>query len=315
MKKITALILTFVLFFSVASCKKRDIDAEISTSAMTLEISETVSEQVTETKHKTITVTEIPKLETTEKRSASAASTTKKKKTTAVSELKTTVAEIVGTISTTIKKKKKTTTLRNYFPETSSAVSTTLSTTELTTVSTTETETQTTEVESETEEDEISVYIPVQRPETTTAAKKYCTISINCAKLMENEDKLKSGKKSFVPSNGEILKTVTVEFEDGETAFDVLCRVCQTHSCADNCQYCRSSGIQLEYEYTPGFNNYYIEGIHQIYEKDCGSKSGWMYRINGIFPNYGCSEYTLEDGDKIEFIYTCDLGEDIGAEI
>ena len=68
----------------------------------------------------------------------------------------------------------------------------------------------------------------------------------------------------------------------------------------------------MESSYTPGYDNYYIEGINQIYEKDCGTKSGWMYCVNGTFPNYGCSDYKLKNGDAVEWRYTCDLGSDIG---
>ena len=44
-----------------------------------------------------------------------------------------------------------------------------------------------------------------------------------------------------------------------------------------------------------------------------GPLSGWMYRVNGEFPNKGCSDYELKDGDVIEWVYTCDLGQDIGG--
>ena len=42
--------------------------------------------------------------------------------------------------------------------------------------------------------------------------------------------------------------------------------------------------------------------------------SGWMYKVNGWFPNYGCSRYQLKDGDVIEWVYTCDLGKDVGGD-
>ena len=73
------------------------------------------------------------------------------------------------------------------------------------------------------------------------------------------------------------------------------------------------AGIQLEYAWTPMYDSYYIEGINHLYEFDCGSGSGWMYKVNGWFPNYGCSSYHLEDGDSIVWIYTCQLGDDIGG--
>ena len=39
-----------------------------------------------------------------------------------------------------------------------------------------------------------------------------------------------------------------------------------------------------------------------------------MYRVDGEFPNYGCSKYELRDGQVIEWVYTCDLGHDVGCE-
>ena len=38
-----------------------------------------------------------------------------------------------------------------------------------------------------------------------------------------------------------------------------------------------------------------------------------MYKVNGWFPNYGCSRYSLKQGDVIEWVYTCDLGRDVGG--
>ena len=57
----------------------------------------------------------------------------------------------------------------------------------------------------------------------------------------------------------------------------------------------------------------YIEGINNLYEFDVGNTSGWMYKVNGWFPNYGCSRYQLQNGDVIEWVYTCDLGDDVGG--
>jgi uncharacterized membrane-anchored protein len=57
----------------------------------------------------------------------------------------------------------------------------------------------------------------------------------------------------------------------------------------------------------------YIQGINNIYEFDAGALSGWMYRVNGWFPNYGASRYVVQQGDVIEWVYTCDLGRDVGG--
>lgn len=178
----------------------------------------------------------------------------------------------------------------------------------------TESETATTEVR-ETKETQTTQTQPETTTEIqTTEAKNICTVSINCSQILNNSDKLKSEKASFVPTDGYILKEVTVEFSEGESVYDVFQRVCRESVCSDNCDYCKAGGIHYEASYSAGYDNYYIEGIHQLYEKDCGSKSGWMYRVNGVFPNYGCSSYVVENGDVIEFLYTCNLGEDIGNE-
>ena len=71
----------------------------------------------------------------------------------------------------------------------------------------------------------------------------------------------------------------------------------------------------MEFSFSPGFNSNYVEGINNLYEFDCGQNSGWMYCVNGWYPNYGCSRYVVQDGDVIEWNYTCDLGRDLGRDI
>ncbi len=143
-----------------------------------------------------------------------------------------------------------------------------------------------------------------KKQQTTKTDVKSCTIQIRCDTILKNMGNLTAGKEKYVPSNGIILATSTVEFTDGETVFDVLKRVCSY------------TGIQIEYSYTPMYGSYYIEGINHLYEFDCGSQSGWMYKVNGWFPNYGCSSYTLKDGDTIVWCYTCNgLGADVGGSV
>ena len=131
--------------------------------------------------------------------------------------------------------------------------------------------------------------------------KLTCTLSIRCDTILNNMNLLKEEKKAMVPSDGVILETTTVTFSEGESVFDVLKWVT------------REQRIQMEFEFTPMYNSAYIEGIHNLYEFDCGDLSGWMYKVNGWFPNYGCSRYQLKQGDVIEWVYTCDLGKDVGG--
>ena len=110
-----------------------------------------------------------------------------------------------------------------------------------------------------------------------------CTVTIECSTVLEHMDALNPGK-------------------EGDTVFDVLQRVC------------RAQGIHMESTWTPAYNSAYIEGIGNLYEFDCGELSGWMYSVNGVWPDYGCSGYTLHDGDTVVWSYTCDLGRDVGAQ-
>lgn len=108
--------------------------------------------------------------------------------------------------------------------------------------------------------------------------------------------------EAFTLDRGWIMEPRVVEVQAGETVFDVLYREC------------RASGIHMASRWTPLYDSAYIEGIDNLYEFDGGQLSGWMYEVNGWFPNYGASKYYLQDGDVIEWRYTCDLGRDIGGE-
>ena len=128
-----------------------------------------------------------------------------------------------------------------------------------------------------------------------------CTFSIECSTMLKNLSMLEREKLEMVPYDCVILAEITVVFYEGESVFDVLQRVC------------RENNIHMEASWTPMYNSAYIEGIHNLYEFDCGALSGWMYRVNGWYPNYGCSRYQLQDGDVVEWRFTCDLGNDIGG--
>ena len=130
---------------------------------------------------------------------------------------------------------------------------------------------------------------------------KTCTITIVCPTIFDNLNSLNAEKAPFVPKDGTILPSTKVTFTEGETVFDVLKRVCD------------AAQLQIEYSYTPLYESYYVEGINHLYEFDCGPESGWMFKVNEWFPNYGCSAYTLKDGDDIVWCYTCTgLGADVG---
>ncbi|MGN0242952.1 MAG: DUF4430 domain-containing protein [Lachnospiraceae bacterium] len=121
-----------------------------------------------------------------------------------------------------------------------------------------------------------------------------CSISIDCIQVNENRELLTNKTLlEYLPENGMILEETPVRIASGSTVYDVLKQVTQQEK------------IPMEAQYTPGYGTYYIEGIGHLYEMDAGDYSGWMYEVNDTIPEYGCSSYTVEDGDVIHWYYTC----------
>ena len=144
--------------------------------------------------------------------------------------------------------------------------------------------------------------VPVE-PENNEISdvEKTCSLSVSCAVILDNTKKFNKEKLELVPEDGIIFMENEVIFYDGESVFNLLQREMKKNK------------IHMEFTNTPVYNSAYIEGINNIYEFDCGELSGWMYKVNDWFPNYGCSRYQLKEGDVVEWIYTCDLGRDIGG--
>ena len=120
----------------------------------------------------------------------------------------------------------------------------------------------------------------------TTEAKQEqsCEFLISCKTVLSNKSALQSNYQ--VPAGGKIYEK-KMEFEEGDTVMDVLKR----------------TGVDID------ISKGYVAGIDGLYEFDCGKNSGWMYRVNGKFPNYMAGKCKLHDGDKVEWLYTCVRGD------
>lgn len=99
--------------------------------------------------------------------------------------------------------------------------------------------------------------------------------------------------------HGVILAPAAYEIEKNETALELLGRITRQHK------------IQMEYQGSKTFA--YVEGIDNLYEYDHGAESGWMYKVNGEFPSKASGSWVMKPGDTVEWLYTLDLGKDIGA--
>jgi hypothetical protein len=112
-------------------------------------------------------------------------------------------------------------------------------------------------------------------------------MSINCSDVNDSENK-------YIPSNGVILAETEFAISEGDTAYDILIDASKKFS------------IQVENNGTDEMA--YIVGINYLYEFQYGDLSGWIFRVNGVDSDRGCSDYVLKDGDKVEWIYTCNFG-------
>lgn len=118
-----------------------------------------------------------------------------------------------------------------------------------------------------------------------------CAISISCLRALEYAD-LDPDIRAALPGDGIILRTA-VEVTENMTAYDVL-------------QYASDeNGIELD------GSSSYVSGIGGLCEFDCGVLSGWMYRVNGEFPDIPLDELLVQAGDEVELLYTCDMGDDL----
>lgn len=121
------------------------------------------------------------------------------------------------------------------------------------------------------------------------------SIEIHCDTVIGKSD------SDYIPADGVILEKSYFEIEPDETVFDILTEAAQKYN------------IQIENKGSAGSAHgmAYIAGINYLYEFDFGELSGWVYHVNGITPSIGCGEYILNDGDCIEWLYTCELGHDL----
>lgn len=102
-------------------------------------------------------------------------------------------------------------------------------------------------------------------------------------------------------NKGYVVSPIGIELQAGDTAWSVLQRTLNQlgipHTADNNSQY----------------GSVYVRSIDGDGEFDHGSGSGWMYSVNGDYPDYGSSLYVLKAGDVVRWRYTTDMGADLGT--
>ncbi len=117
------------------------------------------------------------------------------------------------------------------------------------------------------------------------------TLTIRCDTVIGKSD------SEYIPEDGIILETTEFIIDEDDTVYDILTEAAREYS--------------IHVENTGANGMVYIAGINYLYEFDFGDLSGWMYFVNGEEASVGCDKYSLTDGDTIEWLYSCDLGNDL----
>ncbi len=142
---------------------------------------------------------------------------------------------------------------------------------------------------------------------TTDEGSKTDSMNITVKKAGEvkpeeqTEATLSIDKKTI--GKGYVLSSNKIEIIKDETVWDVTKREMEKN----NVSY-RSN------ENSP-YNSVYIESIDGDGEFDHGEGSGWMYSVDGVFPDHSASVHELSGGEVIKWRYTTNLGKDLGKEI
>lgn len=121
------------------------------------------------------------------------------------------------------------------------------------------------------------------------------SISIDCKNILANKSDLEDGYHDYVPDSGMILSTKTYKVKKGTTVVEVLQSA--------------TSENKINLVTQASAFGLYVKSIGYLEEKICGSSSGWLYKVNGKIANKAASSYKLNEGDKIEWRYTCKQGD------
>ena len=132
---------------------------------------------------------------------------------------------------------------------------------------------------------------------TTKKSNITAFVSIDCKDALNNKNLLDEAVEKALPKDGVILKDYKASVAKGETAYSLILKVAKNNNIQIDCLSPEESS----------YNTAYIKGIGNLYEKDCGKNSGWIFYVNGVSSQVGCSDYYVKNSDVIEFTYVCDI--------
>ena len=135
---------------------------------------------------------------------------------------------------------------------------------------------------------------PTSPPQVNGNENKKITVtfSVDCRNAINYGILSQGSFAQVLPSDGIILSTSAITVKNGESVMSALKKILKENRINFSIS---SSG--------------YVRMISGLSEFDCGAYSGWMYKVNGVLPSVSTKSYPLKDGDKVEFVYTCKMGD------
>ena len=117
------------------------------------------------------------------------------------------------------------------------------------------------------------------------------TISVDCSRAVAQGNQIAQA----VSQNGMILGKTSLTLSKEASAYDAL----------------KETGLVINANKSA--MGMFVTSIQSLAAGAAGDKngSGWLYFVNGEYIPYSCDKCILQDGDVLEWIYTCNNGEDI----
>lgn len=112
-----------------------------------------------------------------------------------------------------------------------------------------------------------------------------------------NNASLPQNIKDGLQNEGMLIKNAMLTLSEGKT-------VAETFSLL------RTYDIVIVSE--SGAAGTFVTSIQGLENGACGAASGWLFRVNGEFPSEGIDSIELHNGDKVEWLFSCDGGADVG---
>ncbi|KRN23245.1 hypothetical protein FD14_GL000714 [Secundilactobacillus similis DSM 23365 = JCM 2765] len=98
-----------------------------------------------------------------------------------------------------------------------------------------------------------------------------------------------------IADGSQVWASETVKVKQGDTAFTALQKLC------------RDNNMQMGY--TGSGTSVYVSSINYKGAGTNGSGGGWLYSVNGAFPNHSAGGYDLQGGETIVWMWTQNSGD------